>query len=348
MCFLLAQKFAARGHHVVHISKRWNGFAPCEWILGVQHIRVAGYETPRNLLWLKLLDGVYTLRAIAAIPKDADVLVSNTFWAPLFIPLFRKARVVVDVARMPKGQLRYYGMAARLRANSTPVANAIYAELSQARYRKVMMVPNPLPYDNPRPINWSQKTKSILFCGRIHPEKGLELLSKTANAMPDGWTISIVGPWKTTEGGGGEAYLQRLKTLFAETNVQFLNPIYDMETLNLLYQKAAIFVYPSVAEKGETFGLAPLEAMAWGAVPVVSDLACFKDFIADGKNGLIFNHRAACAQEDLLDCILRLIHNEALRKTMGVQAQEVNQSHSPVSIADRFLGEFRQLSVQDT
>jgi len=346
MWYLLGQKFAARGHDVVHLSRQWRQLPRSEWIEGVQHVRVAGFDTPGSLVWLKILDCLYTMRAIAAIPKDADVVVSNTFWAPLLIPLFRKARIAVDVARMPKGQMRYYWMAARLRANSTPVANAICAELPLAKHSKVVMIPNPLPHDNTESIDCDKKGKSILFCGRIHPEKGLELLSSTAQALPDGWTISIVGPWKTSEGGGGESYLESLKNLFRDSRVRFFEPIYDIDNLNLLYRDAAIFVYPSVAEKGETFGLAPLEAMAWGAVPVVSDLACFKDFITNGENGLVFNHRAASPQDDLMQCVLRLIDDNALRKAMGVQAQEVNHSHSAVSVADSFLGEFAKLTAE--
>jgi glycosyltransferase involved in cell wall biosynthesis len=46
-----------------------------------------------------------------------------------------------------------------------------------------------------------------------------------------------------------------------------------------------MFVYPCLAEQGETFGLAPLEAVACGAVPIVSDLSCFGDFITPGVNG---------------------------------------------------------------
>jgi glycogen synthase len=37
-----------------------------------------------------------------------------------------------------------------------------------------------------------------------------------------------------------------------------------------------------VAETGEAFGVAPIEAMAYGCAPLVSNLACFRDFIEDG------------------------------------------------------------------
>jgi glycosyltransferase involved in cell wall biosynthesis len=347
MWFLLGQKFSARGQEVTHISRRWGNLPDNEQIQGVEHIRVAGYNTPTSLLFLKLLDAIYTIRAIKAIPKDADIIVTNTFWAPIFLPLFRKAKLYVDVARMPKGQMHFYGNA-QLRANSTPVAEAIRAELPETRHSQVSMVPNPLPYEASKleevKINdLTSKSRSILFCGRIHPEKGLELLARVTDALPVDWMLTIVGPWKATEGGGGEGYLRNLKAVFNESKVQFLEPIYDINILNILYKEASIFVYPSVAEKGETFGLAPLEAMAWGAVPIVSDLACFKDFIFHDKNGLIFNHRAQDASEQLMQSLLHLIEDDATRNRLGKEALKVRTSHSPDSIADLFLADFEKL-----
>ena len=43
--------------------------------------------------------------------------------------------------------------------------------------------------------------------------------------------------------------------------------------------ESKFFIYPSKAERGETFGLSVLEAMSCGTVPIVSSLACFKDFL---------------------------------------------------------------------
>jgi len=73
--------------------------------------------------------------------------------------------------------------------------------------------------------------------------------------------------------------------------IKFIEPMFDIRSLAKEYVKTTIFIYPSIAEKGEAFGLAPLEAMSYGCIPVVSDLNCFKDFIKNKKNGLVFNHK---------------------------------------------------------
>lgn len=347
MWFILGQKFSARGHEVTHISRQYNQLPREEFIHEVMHIRIAGYETPLSLVLLKLLDAFYTIRAMKIIPKNADIVVTNTFWAPIFLPLITQAKVYVDVQRMPKGQMRFYKKS-HLRANSTPVAAAIRAELPEALHYKVSMVPNPLPYqatgiEQIDLRDLSNKKRVILYCGRVHPEKGLELLNATIQALPDDWILKIVGPYKTAEGGGGEEYLQLLKSIFNSSKVQFIEPIYDVNKLNQIYKEASIFVYPSIAEKGETFGLAPLEAMAWSAVPVVSDLDCFKDFISHGKNGLIFDHRLMDAGGQLKECVLDLIQNHQKLVRLANEAIKVNFSHSPDKIADLFLADFKRL-----
>lgn len=342
MWYVLGQKFAECNHDVVHISRQWEDLLAHEIINGVHHIRIQGFDMRMNVLISKALDALYTTKAVCELHHDTDIVVTNTFWAPIIIPFFRKAKIYVDVARMPKGQMRLYRKATRLRANSTAVADAILAELPMRRHGQVVMIPNPLPFASSKQINVQKKEPIVLYCGRIHPEKGLNLLSLTAAGLPKDWSMKIVGPWKIEEGGGGEQYLEFLKQCFAGVSVEFIGPIYDLEKLNELYVRASIFVYPSIAEKGETFGLAPLEAMSFGCVPVVSDLACFKDFIIDVENGLVFDHRSVDAPKKLSDHVLKLITGDVLRKQMMESAWRVNDSHSIDRVAALFLEDFRQ------
>jgi glycosyltransferase involved in cell wall biosynthesis len=339
----LGQEFVLQGHKVTHISRRYPGLENDEWDQEVHHLRVTGYPTPSSLLVLKLQDLFYTRRALKQIPEDSDVVVTNTFWAPLLLPRGLAQRAVVSVERMPKGQMRFYRRAACLRAPSSVIAEAIRSELPKQLHSKVILIPNPLTFQPPETIAWEQKVDRILYTGRVHPEKGIHLLIEALRNLPDSWPLRVVGPWQIESGGGGEAYLSQLKDVAEGLPVDFVGPIYDPLQLNEEYRQAKVFVYPSVAEQGEAFGLAPLEAMAYGAVPIVSDLACFKDFISHEHNGLVFNHRGLEAPLLLAEALKRLQGDEALSEQLAHKAIEVRQTHALSRIAELFLQDFARI-----
>jgi glycosyltransferase involved in cell wall biosynthesis len=342
--FKLAKEFARLGHEVTHISREYNGLPSDELVDGVQYVRVRGYSAPKSLFVRIILDAFYSLRAVKAIPDMADVIVTNTFWAPIFLCNRKKSVVYASIERMPKGQMRLYSRANRLRANSTAVADAIKRELPVSRHCIVGMVPNPIPLDASDSIDFSLKERLILYCGRVHPEKGIELLGRAFSGVKrEGWRVQIVGPWETDLGGGGAAYKRHLEKCFDECSIEFLGPVFDEDRLIEIYRMASIFIYPSIAERGETFGLAPLEAMSFGVVPIVSDLACFKDFIKHGENGVIFDHRSALATEKLRDAIKLLIDSHETRERIAKAALNVRESHSIFNIAQIFTKDFRSL-----
>ena len=336
----LAVEFARLGHDVNVISRQYGDLQSQEKTSGVNHIRIKGYSMPRSGLKIKLLDLFYTLRARKMIPP-ADITVTNTFWAPFLLP--KHAGVLyVDVQRMPKGQMRFYRKAARLRANSTPVIQAIRQELNPADHTRAQLIPNPLPFHIEDRPNLADKEKRILYVGRVHPEKGINLLLEAWNLLPEEvkkeWALDIVGPWSSETGGGGDAYHTELMNRYPASGVNWVGPVFDTEKLHLYYRRATLFIYPSIAEKGETFGLAPLEAMAWGCVPIVSSLECFQDFIIDGINGRSFDHRSSEPSQRLATCIQQLIEGNI--ESMREKALEVRQSHSVVKIAEAFLSDF--------
>jgi glycosyltransferase involved in cell wall biosynthesis len=336
----LGKEFARLGHDVCQVSRRFAGLPNEEFIDGVRHLRVPGFSQPSNLLRLKVLDAIYTRRACRALPLDVEVVVTNTFWAPLWVPRRPGRLIYADIARTPRGQCRFYSAAGRLRANSTPVAAAIRAELPTSQHHRVSLIPNPLPFTPAKGNPLPGKRPLVLYCGRVHPEKGLDLLVKAVNSLPPDWEIRVIGPWEVAHGGGGAGYLQQLQSLPGGQRTNFVGPVFDSAALNTHYEEASLFVYPSVAELGETFGLAPLEAMAWGGVPVVSDLACFKDFIKDGSNGRIFDHRGADASERLRQILQELAADPVQRERLAERALAVRQSHAPARIAQLFLADF--------
>lgn len=346
MWYGLAKEFVNQGHEVYYISKSYEGFLNIEREDGIDHIRVKGYKSPSSGILLKILDLFYTLKAVQKIPNNTDIIISNTFWLPIILPSNQQKKCFIDVARMPKGQMRFYTKSARLRANSSPVAKAIKDEISIKYFDKVVMIPNTLPFKNNNAVDFSKKEKIILYTGRIHPEKGLDILINSFSLIgTEEWQLCIVGPYSTESGGGGDAYLQELKFLAKNSNVAFLEPIFDIDKLSEIYSKASIFVYPSVAERGETFGVSPLEAMSWGCATIVSDLECFKDFIFHNRNGLCFDHRSKQNVEILSEYLNVLINKPELIKSLAKKGLNVKETHSNEVLATKFLKEFEYMQL---
>jgi glycosyltransferase involved in cell wall biosynthesis len=213
----------------------------------------------------------------------------------------------------------------------------------------------------------------ILYVGRIHPEKGLGLLANALRALaarkdekteslkdqePEqgrehgaegpkddepGWECVLVGPVKQGEGGGGEKFAEELKRQVEGLPVRFEAPVYDPTALARIYDQADVFVYPSVAETGESFGIAPLEAMARGVVPVLSDLAVFREYLERGMNGMVFDHRSSDAAVNLAAVLRELIEDPDRREQMGAAARQTAEKFSPAAIADKYLQLFEKV-----
>lgn len=137
--------------------------------------------------------------------------------------------------------------------------------------------------------------------------------------------------------------MRRLKELAHGLPIVWHGMVRETDVLNRLYQRASIFAYPSLAEKGETFGLSVLEAMAWGCVPVVSDLACFRDFVKDRENGRGFNHRDSNRLEALANTFSDLTITGNNRAQLQERARNVRKTHSLDSISDAFLDDFKSI-----
>jgi len=350
--FGLAPEFVKRGHEVVMVSRRMSNQPSEEVIDGVRHLRVPGFTTPRSLIWLKFLDLLYSLRVKWILPA-ADILVTNTFWLPILVRDPQRGRIYVQVARYPKGQMRLYRNAARLQAPSHAVARAIAAEAPQLA-GKTAVVPNPAsePISTTAPPPIAGREKIILYVGRVHPEKGVHLLidafvQGTPAALTD-WKLMIVGPTETKFGGGGSEYFSKLQQSAGNSGnrVTFAGSIFDPGTLEKAYRSARLFVYPSVAERGESFGLAPLEAMTHGCAVLVSKLDCFSDFIRDPETGFVFDHRSTNPVESLREKMETVVGDEAVLARVAEAGHRKSAEYSPSRVAELFIADFSSL-IQD-
>jgi glycosyltransferase involved in cell wall biosynthesis len=152
--------------------------------------------------------------------------------------------------------------------------------------------------------------------------------------------LVLVGAVDTDKGGGGEEYAIRLRAL--DNNIVFIPPVYNPKDLAGIMKGADCFVYPSIAVKGEAFGVAPLEAMACGLPTIVSDLECFLDYGKPEKNILVFR-RGPDASANLAVQIKRIMQDSELRERLGRNAAETARRFSTERIAALYHERFRSL-----
>jgi glycosyltransferase involved in cell wall biosynthesis len=342
----LAGEFVRAGHRVTFLCRTAAGQCPDETVNGVRFVRRMRLARHQRMAVCLARDFQYTWRMAGLVPRDADVVVTNTFWAPALVPLRRRGRMLVapNIARMPKGQLALYRRAGRLLVVSQAVRAAVVAE-SPALAGRVRVVPNPIDTTAFRPAPEVAHAESLrlLYAGRLHPEKGIQVLIEAARrlAASGRWfDLEVVGPWTVAEGGGGTAFRQRLQEQAGPLPVVWREPVYDRQALAKVYQTADVFCYPSLAEQGETFGVAPLEAMACGVPAVVSDLPCFRDYLTPDANGIAFDHRGPDPAASLAAALARLIDSPALRREMGRKAAETAVEYSYEAVAAHYLREF--------
>jgi glycosyltransferase involved in cell wall biosynthesis len=324
----LAKTFVASGHSVTLISRRWPGVPDNEVRDGITHQRLPGFDHSRRLAVNLVLDFVWGLRVSRALPR-ADVTICNTVAMPVWLKLLRPSAgaVCVMIGRRPKGQVAFYRSVDRIYVPSSSVAAEIKSDSASKRVRVTGY-----------PIDWTthaqasrQSAQPIMigYVGRLHPEKGISVFLAaikhlTTQKLPD-WRVKIVGPSSIGEGGGGEEWVEALRreaTAFAGDRIEWLGPEYDPGRLASLYGSMDVFCYPSLADRGETFGVAVAEAMAARCAVVVSGLACFGDLVTDGETGLVFDHSVSEPERPLSNCLVRLVSDGSLRREVAARGQE--------------------------
>jgi len=129
----------------------------------------------------------------------------------------------------------------------------------------------------------------------------------------------------------------------ARERVVFRGPIFDVAVLEEEFRAARIFAYPSLAMRGETFGLAPLEAMTHGCAVLVSDLGCFRDFILPNETGFVFEGGAPNPADSLVVAFRDALSDPVRLERIARAGQLKSEEFSRARVADKFLIDFEKL-----
>lgn len=168
------------------------------------------------------------------------------------------------------------------------------------------------------------RENQIVYIGRLSKEKGVARLIEAFHKINNkSWTLAL---------GGDGPELSNLKILVENLNlnnrVTFLGKV---SKIDLLLAESSIFVLPSFLEG---FPNALCEAMSAGLPSICFDCIPHEELIVSGENGFVVKDGDLLALVKVLD---KLIKNEALRTTIGINALVINEQLSVEKIGLEFL-----------
>ncbi len=289
----LSARLIARGHtvEVATLDRCWHGSSKLPHSETVNGIPV--YRLP-------FVGGALFFAAPAVLPlaKNYDVIhVHNTdfFLDYLSLTRFIHRRPLVvsthggffhtdDYAKIKQV---YFTLVTRraLRTAAAVIPNSAGDERRFAPHaRRAARIDNALDFDAFARIQHDPLPGRLITAGRLSANKNVSALLKVfaeARAIRSDLTLVVVGDGPLR----AELRSQAAELKIAEA-VRWTGEVSD-EQLRAELAAAEIFVS---ASRYEGFGLALLEAMAVGVIPVVNKIEAFRGVIADGQDGFLANY----------------------------------------------------------
>lgn len=157
-----------------------------------------------------------------------------------------------------------------------------------------------------RRLGLPESGRAAIFCGRLVPGKGTEMLVKLWPAIRE--AVKGASLWVA---GTGEL-ARRLQELHS-AGVHLLGPIDDVTPY---LQAADLFVLPS---DSEGLSIAMLEAMSAGLPALVTRVGAAPEVITHARDGWLI---APNAPESLREAIVQLLSDDGLRAQLGQRGRE--------------------------
>ncbi|MGC9071321.1 MAG: glycosyltransferase family 4 protein [Acidilobus sp.] len=176
----------------------------------------------------------------------------------------------------------------------------------------VYVIPPPMPTSVGRP----HSGVNVLIVARDPFRKGLDVavkaFMKASRGMDGSVKLIVVGPLSPFEDGH---------------KILVMNHVSDKLMRNFLIPTADIVLAPS---RAEAYNLTVLEAMAHGAVPVVTNVGGLPELVGD--SGLVV---MPGDYESMADALEELIYDDRLRTRLSSRAIElVGKRHNPEIVAE--------------
>jgi glycosyltransferase involved in cell wall biosynthesis len=189
---------------------------------------------------------------------------------------------------------------------------------------KAIVVGNPV---SPRNANGALSEsvtpdeQTAVFFGRLEPRKGVDTLAGALGRVRERFPkfrakfIGKDAPVWPGDAMGAATIREIADASGGQGAYEIIPPVSDGDLVRAA-RSAAMCVFPS---RSEGFGIVVIEAMAWGAPMVISDITPFKELCVDGEHALFARTGDAC---DFAEKICRLLDDPSLRKRLVDNGRE--------------------------
>lgn len=210
--------------------------------------------------------------------------------------------------------------------NIVCVSKAAYETMNDFRCANTQssIIPHVIdtPVINNKPV---RKLKSIIFIGKLIPEKGIDKVLSFAENYPD-YEVTIIG----------DGPLKNKVILASEnlSNVKYLGFIKNREKLFNHLLESTYFYLPSIKTKRweELFGISIIEAMSCGCICFCSNHVGPRQIINNKVNGFLLdeNHSASDIIALINDHDLGMISKSAMNEVEKYSLENVQASWDKV------------------
>jgi glycosyltransferase involved in cell wall biosynthesis len=329
----VAKRLVKSGHEVTLFTSKFNGCKGEEIDDGVRIIRDGG----RYSVYWKAKEH-YRKRFSR---EGYDIIIDEINTRPFLTPKFANngekiVALIHQLAReywfyetpFPISYIGYHILENRWLKNyvnipTVTVSESTRRDLLNLGFKNVSIVPEGLNFTPLSEIPEKEGYPVIAYAGRLkrakRPDHAIKAFKIVKEKLPNSelWIIGE-GPYRRD--------LERM----TENGVKFFGGLSNEERRRLL-ARAWVLVNPSVREG---FGLNVLEANALGTPCIAYDVAGLRDSIIDEKTGLLVKEDGNI--EKFAEAIMRVLEDEALRRTLSVNALEYSRNFSWDKTAQEF------------
>ncbi|WP_439474443.1 XrtY-associated glycosyltransferase XYAG1 [Algoriphagus formosus] len=185
------------------------------------------------------------------------------------------------------------------------------------------------------PEKETKEAFQLLFVGRLHPVKGIELLLEALATLNFPFKLTLVGE-------GEEAYEKGLKAKAEKLGIVphlYWRGFLQGEEKLVVYQKADILILPSYTEN---FGMVLIEAWATGLPTIVTEGVGLSDFVQTHKLGWVVKHTS----ESIAHAILTAQQEETTRLSIAKNAHKIaSQEFSTEILTEKYLSAYQQFKI---